>query len=82
MLAGLLAYGILHLGGHGGQAGWRWLFLIEVCKQCLSLPLRLIQAEQGLLTLALGLLAIILLPPSATQTAHWARGKKGWFTAR
>ncbi|GLA05031.1 hypothetical protein AnigIFM60653_005100 [Aspergillus niger] len=65
MLAGLLAYGILHLGGHGGQAGWRWLFLIE-----------------GLLTLALGLLAIILLPPSATQTAHWARGKKGWFTAR
>ncbi|GAA88574.1 MFS transporter [Aspergillus luchuensis IFO 4308] len=65
MLAGILAYGILHLGGHGGQAGWRWLFLIE-----------------GLLTLALGLLAIVLLPPSATQTAHWARGKKGWFTAR
>ncbi|GFN18793.1 hypothetical protein AtubIFM55763_002786 [Aspergillus tubingensis] len=65
MLAGILAYGILHLGGHGGQAGWRWLFLIE-----------------GLLTLALGLLAIVLLPPSATQTAHWARGKKGWFTAK
>ncbi|PYI06852.1 MFS general substrate transporter [Aspergillus sclerotiicarbonarius CBS 121057] len=65
MLAGFLAFGILHLGGHGGQAGWRWLFLIE-----------------GLLTLILGLLAIILLPPSPTQTAHWARGRKGWFTER
>ncbi|RAK72439.1 putative MFS transporter [Aspergillus fijiensis CBS 313.89] len=29
ILAALLAYGILHLGGRGGQAGWRWLFLID-----------------------------------------------------
>lgn len=26
---GLLAYGILHMDGVGGWAGWRWLFLIE-----------------------------------------------------
>lgn len=38
--------------------------------------------RQGLFTLMLGLLAFLLLPPSVTQTASWARGKKGWFTAR
>ncbi|RAL17127.1 putative MFS transporter [Aspergillus homomorphus CBS 101889] len=65
ILAAIFAYGILHLGGRGGQAGWRWLFLID-----------------GLLTLALGLLSFVFLPPGPTQTANWARGKKGWFTER
>ena len=30
VLAGFLAYGILHMRGLEGQSGWRWLFLIEV----------------------------------------------------
>jgi MFS family permease len=28
-VAGLLAYGILHMRGTGGLAGWQWLFIIE-----------------------------------------------------
>lgn len=30
ILSALLAYGLLHMRGVGGQAGWRWLFAIEV----------------------------------------------------
>lgn len=30
IIAGFLAFGLLHLRGVQGQPGWRWLFLIEV----------------------------------------------------
>ncbi|KAF4538709.1 MFS general substrate transporter [Lasiodiplodia theobromae] len=65
ILASFLAYGILHLRGHEGHSGWRWLFLLE-----------------GILTLVIGLIAYVLMPPGPTQTANWARGKKGWFSER
>ncbi|OAL04277.1 MFS general substrate transporter [Phaeosphaeriaceae sp. SRC1lsM3a] len=65
IIAGFLAYGLLHMRGVQGQAGWRWLFLIE-----------------GLITFVIGLSAVFLMPPGPTQTANWARGKKGWFTER
>jgi hypothetical protein len=26
-----MAYGLLHMRGVDGQAGWRWMFLVEVC---------------------------------------------------
>jgi hypothetical protein len=29
IIASFLAFGILHMGGLHGLAGWRWLFLIE-----------------------------------------------------
>ncbi|KAL4811809.1 major facilitator superfamily domain-containing protein [Aspergillus spinulosporus] len=37
---------------------------------------------EGLLTLLIGLMAFILMPPGPCQTANWARGKNGWFTER
>lgn len=30
IIASFLGYGLLHIRGHLGFAGWRWLFLIEV----------------------------------------------------
>jgi hypothetical protein len=29
IVTSLLAFGIFHLDGHAGLAGWRWLFLLE-----------------------------------------------------
>lgn len=34
---------------------------------------------EGLLTLVIGVFSFGLMPPGACQTAHWFRGKKGWF---
>ncbi|KAH7326434.1 major facilitator superfamily domain-containing protein [Stachybotrys elegans] len=33
---GAIAYGIGHMNGAGGLAGWRWLFIIEGIPSCLS----------------------------------------------
>jgi hypothetical protein len=30
IIASLLGFALLHLRGHDGKAGWRWLFFIEV----------------------------------------------------
>ena len=30
ILSALMAYGLLHMRGVAGYAGWRWLFMVEV----------------------------------------------------
>ena len=42
ILAGFLAFGLLHLRGVQGQSGWRWLFLLEVSSRCPFLQIALL----------------------------------------
>lgn len=34
------------------------------------------------MTLMIGLFSFVLMPAGPCQTAHWFRGKKGWFNER
>lgn len=65
ILAGFLAFGLLHLRGVQGQSGWRWLFLLEA-SGCL------IRKHFAILTLKLGASYssdwLICIHPHATGT--------------
>ncbi|KAK7208259.1 major facilitator superfamily domain-containing protein [Myxozyma melibiosi] len=37
---------------------------------------------EGCLTVCVGIVSFVLMPPSPTKTASWFRGKNGWFTER
>lgn len=83
----LLAYGLLHMRGVQGHAGWRWLFLIEVSAPDCPLGGRgedvmLTDRKQGLMTLVIGIFAFVLMPAGPCHTASWFRGKNGWFTEK
>ncbi|MCJ1460647.1 hypothetical protein MMC28_011029, partial [Mycoblastus sanguinarius] len=70
IIASFLAYGILHLRGHNGMAGWRWLFAIEGG----------VSALIGILSW------LYLPPsPTQTKRTGLKgllRNKNGWFTER
>lgn len=82
IVASFIAYGVLHLRGHLGKAGWRWLFLVEcvVALTCQYLVVLNI-IFRGCLTLAIGFATFFMMPPSPTQTKKWFR-PNGWFTER
>jgi hypothetical protein len=78
-----LAYGILHLRGQNGMAGWRWLFAIEGGLTGLIGVLVWYGKFEYCSNYANA--CRFYLPPSPTQTkAHglkgFFRGKNGWFT--
>lgn len=84
IISAFLAYGILHLRGHDGLAGWQWLFALEGGLTALigifswygpSFRVGFFFARSRYLTR-------LYLPPSPYQTASWFRGKDGWFTDR
>ncbi len=82
VIAALLAAALLHLRGVRGKAGWRWLFLIEVCHSIITSPTFRTDMAQALLTLVIGIASFLLMPASPTQTASKFRGKEGWFNER
>lgn len=83
IVAAFLAYGLLHMRGVLGYAGWRWLFLIEASWLTGTyIILTLTVVQQGLLSLLIGIASFAMMPPGPTETANWIRGKNGWFTAR
>lgn len=45
-------------------------------------PVRYLFLIEGLVTLAVGIVAAFYLPASPTETKGWLRGKEGWFTER
>jgi len=63
--SGLLAFAIQHLDGKHGIAGWQWIFIVVRV-----LPIRRILhiidtfTQEGVATIALGLLALCCLPNS------------------
>ncbi|EAQ93102.1 hypothetical protein CHGG_01337 [Chaetomium globosum CBS 148.51] len=68
--SGLIAYGILHMRGIGGLAGWQWLFLVSVdiltpCfwKRACSNPTQM--KIEGLFTILVGVLFVMLFPRSS-----------------
>lgn len=84
IVASFIAYGVLHLRGHLGKAGWRWLFLIELVSVCYHIPDFLtdyLLLCRGLITFVIGVSTFFMMPPSPTQTKKWFR-PNGWFTER
>ncbi|MCJ1311352.1 hypothetical protein MMC25_005023 [Agyrium rufum] len=70
IVSSFLAYGILHLRGHNGWAGWRWLFAIE----------------GGITALVGIISWLYLPPSPTQTKRHGIKGllrsKEGWFTER
>lgn len=82
IIAALWAFGLLHMRGLHGMAGWRWYpcpgTLRRHRHQADVARLFLIE---GLITLAVGVSANFLMPASAVATKTWFR-PKGWFDDR
>jgi MFS family permease len=62
---GLLATGLYHIGNRGGQAGWRWIMIIE-----------------GILTVLVGLLAIVILPSTVDKARFFTEDESKVAQAR
>jgi MFS family permease len=82
IISAFFAFGIFHLEGHLGIAGWRYDVLFQNYDCALLIWFfRWLFLLEGILTFILGVASFFLMPASAVQTKTWFR-PKGWFTDR
>ncbi|KAF4121859.1 Major Facilitator Superfamily [Geosmithia morbida] len=65
--SGLIAYGVLHMRGVGGLAGWQWLF-VRASRCCFAAdgPFRHVKIE-GLFTILVGIVFTLFFPKSTAD---------------
>jgi hypothetical protein len=77
-----MAFGLLRMRGIHGIEGWRWYELSDLSLRSRAwLTYHRLFLVEGLITLAVGVSAIFLMPASAVATKTWFR-PKGWFSDR
>lgn len=82
IVSAFLAFGILHLRGHNGMAGWQWLFALEgALTAVIGIVSWFVHALEGPSKHLVDLFRFYL-PPSPTETKSRSRGKNGWFSER
>ncbi|KAI6258343.1 hypothetical protein MCOR07_006316 [Pyricularia oryzae] len=59
---------------------WTAMSIADILSSLLAAGL--LKMRGGLMTLMIGLFSFVLMPAGPCQTAHWFRGKKGWFNER
>lgn len=79
-ISGIIAYGILHMRGVAGLAGWQWLFIV-----CPSIPFDayfcLTPAQlEGIFTILVGIAFLATFPESAANPVSLLRHR--YFTER
>lgn len=84
IITSLLAFGILHMRGVLGWAGWRYVLVHIVLSVSVMLTLlsyRWLFLIEGIITFVVGLCSFFKMPASAVETKTWFR-PRGWFTER
>jgi hypothetical protein len=81
-ISAFLAFGILHLRGHNGWEGWRWLFALEGALTGTLGIASWYAFSRMIFSKPNANYCRFYLPPSPTQTASRFRGSGGWFTER
>ncbi|KAJ6495206.1 MFS general substrate transporter [Mycena sanguinolenta] len=73
-VSGLMASGLLQLGGRSGLEGWKWLFLVVSRVDS--------DTQDGIITVFVAVVVWFYLPRNVASTRGGLRGTQRWFTDR